>query len=216
MMRPKRITLAPQAVDADGIAQSQTPAAGGVQSLTLNGALVSGGVVTFATPQHVTITATLNETARTFTVTGTDRRGRALTETIAGPNATVAVGAENFATVTGITVDNNTAGAITAGVDGTCEGPWIPLDIYNDYNVSIAGVISAGDTLTFGVQETYDDVFDKNFTEGGATTFAHATLDGETANAVGVLTSPVPAIRAAITAHTSGTLTFNVISGGSS
>lgn len=103
------------AADPDGISTSQTPAAGGAQNLTITGALASGGVATLGYRRKVTITAAADDSGRTFTVTGTDANGVALTEDITGPNATLVTGAKEFLTVTQISVDANTAGAVTAG-----------------------------------------------------------------------------------------------------
>ena len=102
-------------LDADGIATTQTPAAGGQQDLTLDGAFVTAGVAALPLVSPVTITAVGNETARTFTVIGTDANGRPQAEEIAGPNATSADGVKNFAIVTRIFVDADTAAAVTAG-----------------------------------------------------------------------------------------------------
>jgi hypothetical protein len=103
------------ASDPDGIALSQTPAAGGQQDLALAGAFVTDGVATLPVVSVVSITAAANETARTFTVIGLDANGRPQAEEIAGPNATVAEGVKTFSQVTRIFVDDDTAGAVTAG-----------------------------------------------------------------------------------------------------
>lgn len=103
------------ALDADGIAQSQTPSGGGEQSLTLNGAAVVTGVAYLGYRRTVTVTSAADDSGRTFTVTGTDANGTTITEAITGANATVATGAKEFLTVTGVTTDDNTAGAITVG-----------------------------------------------------------------------------------------------------
>tara|TARA_R110000803_G_scaffold210147_3_gene281230 strand:+ start:5979 stop:6632 length:654 start_codon:yes stop_codon:yes gene_type:complete len=214
MQRPKRITLSPTALDANGISTTQTPAAGGVQSLTMTGVLATGGVATFATPQHVTISAAGVDTTRTFTVTGTDRWGAALTETITGVNTATVAGLKNFATVTGITVDADTASAITAGVDGTCESAWHILSQYDAFNVALGVVVSSGAVLTYTVQHTFDDLQAAGFVQDGANTFNHDSLVANTASNDGHYTNPPSATRMSITAHTSGTVIFNVISGG--
>ena len=104
-------------LDVDSIATSQTPAAGGQQDLTLDGALVTDGIATLPYVGPVSITAAANESARTFTVLGTDANGRPQAEEIAGPNTTTGDGVKNFATVTRIFVDADTAGAVSAGTE---------------------------------------------------------------------------------------------------
>lgn len=114
-VKAKYIAADTTAADADGVCQSQTPAAGGEQNLTINGALSSGGVATFTAARLITIASAADDSARTFTVTGTDVNGVAQTETIAGP-ATTVTGTLYFRTVTQVTVDDDTAGAITVGM----------------------------------------------------------------------------------------------------
>ena len=101
--------------DADSVSLSQTPAAGPNEKLTITGAAASGGVATLGKNNKITITAASNETARTFTITGTGVGGGALTEAITGPNATLTTGVKNFKTITSVAVDANTAGAVTVG-----------------------------------------------------------------------------------------------------
>jgi len=114
-VKAKFIEADTTAADADGVCQSQTPAAGGEQNLTINGALSSGGVATFIAARLITIASASDDSGRTFTITGTDVNGDAQTETIAGP-ATTVTGTLYFRTVTQVTVDDNTAGAITVGM----------------------------------------------------------------------------------------------------
>ena len=117
-VKAKYIAADTTAADADGVCQSQTPAAGGEQALTINGALASGGVATFVAARLITIASASDDSARTFTVTGTDVNGNVQTEVIAGP-ATTVTGTLYFRTVTEVLVDDNTAGAITVGMSNT-------------------------------------------------------------------------------------------------
>ena len=114
-VKAKYIAADTVAADTDGVCQSQTPAAGGEQALTINGALSSGGVATFVAARLITIASASDDSARTFTVTGTDVNGNVQTETIAGP-ATTVTGTLYFRTVTEVLVDDDTAGAITVGM----------------------------------------------------------------------------------------------------
>jgi hypothetical protein len=114
-VKAKFIVADTTAADPDGVCTSQTPAAGGEQDLTIDGALSSGGVATFTAARFITIASAADDSARTFTVTGTDVNGAVQTETIAGPAITV-TGTSYFRTVTQVTVDDDTAGAITVGM----------------------------------------------------------------------------------------------------
>jgi hypothetical protein len=129
----KYIAADTTAADPDGVCQSQTPAAGGVQNLTINGALSSGGVATFVAARFITIASAADDSARTFTVTGTDVNGRVQTEVIAGP-ATTVTGTRYFRTVTQVSVDGNTAGAITVGMANNS------LDVVNAGRIRMRGI----------------------------------------------------------------------------
>ena len=132
-VKAKYIAADTVAADADGVCQSQTPAAGGEQALTINGAQASGGVATFVAARLITIASASDDSGRTFTVTGTDVNGNAQTETIAGP-ATTVTGTKYFRTVTEVLVDDDTAGAITVGMANNS------LDVVYAGRVRIRGV----------------------------------------------------------------------------
>ncbi|RJO60813.1 MAG: hypothetical protein C4542_08165 [Dehalococcoidia bacterium] len=105
------------AFDSDAICLAQTPAAGGSQALTINGTLASSGVATTDVPRHVIIASTADDSARTFTIVGTNDYGDKLTEVVSGPNTATTRGLQRFKTVTSVTVDDDTAGAISVGTD---------------------------------------------------------------------------------------------------
>lgn len=213
MPQVKAITLSPTATDADGIAQSQSPSGAG--NLTINGALASGGSVTLTQAQHVTITSAGNDSARTFTITGTNREGYAQTEAVTGANAGVATSSGNFLTITQIAVDDATAAAVTAGVDGTCESQWYPTDYRAEqFNIGFGVTLSSGANLTYTVQHTFDDVQASDFLEYTANTFNNDTVAGETTAQDGNYTNPPTAIRLAITAHTAGSVTLRIVPNG--
>lgn len=202
----KSITISPVAADPDGIAQSQTPGAAG--NLTINGALASGGVATIPQPAHVTIASAGNDSARTFTVTGTDRYGNAITESITGPNATTVTGTKNFATVTQVAIDAAAAGAITVGNAASLESQWIVWDS-NLPQHSGQVDLSASASMTWELQRTNADVFASGFDEtDDAAATADATQTGKTADGFFYLAGVPVASRIKITSFVSGTAKF--------
>lgn len=210
-MRPLKIAFSMAAADADGICLSQTPAAGGVQSLTINGVLAAGGVATMDVARRVSITSAGNDSGRTFTVTGTDRYGKTQTEAITGPNTTTVIGAKDFKTVTSITIDDNSAGAITVGSGDEAATAWIPLDLYRSpVNVSFAVALSAGASLTYTVQHTLDNPFDGS----AMVALNHATIAAKTVAGDGGYAMPITAIRLFVENFVSGTATFSVAQSG--
>jgi len=115
-VKAKFILADTTAANTDGVCESQTPAGGGAQDLTIDGAQTSGGVATFTAARLITIASTGADDGRTFTVTGTDVNGNAQTETITGPDTATVTGTLYFRTVTTVSVDDDTAGAIIVGM----------------------------------------------------------------------------------------------------
>ena len=72
----------------------------------------------------VTIVSAADDSAHTFTVTGTDMNGQTQTETIAGVNAATATGTKIFKTVAGVSVDGDAA-ALSIGA----------ISVYDSFNV---------------------------------------------------------------------------------
>jgi len=204
-MRPIRNVYTLVASDTDGICASQTPLAAG--ALTINGVLASGGTVTLSTPQHVSVDCAGADSGRTFTVTGTDFIGQALTESIAGSASSQTKGTSNFKTITSVTVDAATAGAITVGVLGECETPWIPLNTWaNPFQYAYTVDVT---TATFTVEGTLTNVQDTTVTPIPFTVEASGSID-----VTGNSTNVTRAVRVKVTAFTTGTVTFEVLQPG--
>lgn len=210
------ITLTMAAPVANGICLSQKPSAGGVQSLVLNGSLVVSGVAVMDVARAVAITSTGNESALTFTITGTNYMGITQTETLAGPNATTVSSALYYQTVTRITVSGNTAGNITVGTNGQATSPWFPT-CYDRYPVlSLVCDVSSGATLNYTVQFTGDNLQVVNGRiNRNASILAVAQnqteLINQTVSNTGVLISGVCGVRIVLNSWTSGSVTMNVI-----
>lgn len=209
-MRPKTITITISATDADGVCQSQTPAAGGAQSLTINGALAASGVATFTQPRHVSITSDGNDSGRTFTVTGTDRNGLALTETITGPNTTTVNGTKNFKTVTAVSVDDDTAGAITVGDADELETQWYPHNyVCPEFNVGMHLQMSSSADFTWSLEHTLAHVQATDFDEHDADPFTDGVVN-EVGSGSTSVTKRVTASRIKVVDHTSGNFDWRI------
>lgn len=204
-MRPISNTYTILASTANGVCLSQTPLSAG--SLTIAGGLAFGGSVILATPQHVSISCAGADSGRSFVVAGTEFNGAALTETIAGSAAGITSGTKNFKTITSVTVDAATAGAVTVGILGTLETPWIPLNHYqNPFGYSYS--VDVG-TATFSVEGTLTDVQDSAATVVPFTVEASGSIDVSSSK-----TAVVRAVRVKVTAFTSGAITFIVMQAG--
>lgn len=153
-MRPIFATVGPlAAASANAICLSQTPAAAG--ALVLNGATVSGGVATLDNARRVLITCVGNESAKTFTLTGTSYNGKVQSETLTGPNATTVQSALDYKTVTSITISAAAAGAITVGTSAVASSRWLRLDNWAFPQVAIQCDVTG--TVNYTVQQTLDD-----------------------------------------------------------
>jgi hypothetical protein len=91
----------------------------------------------------------------------------------------------------------------------------IPLDNYSPtFNIGIGCALSAGASLTYKLQYTYDDVQAAAFSPATAVWFDHATLVSKTTSSDGNIVVPVTAVRLNVTPYTSGTVTMTVIQAG--
>lgn len=150
-MRPITVSIGPSLNNsATSIATSQTPSGAG--NLTLNGALVTGGVAVLPTPQRVLITTT--DSTRTFTITGTTLTGSLLTEVVKSSGTNV-VSTLDYATVTSIAISAAAGAAVTVGTNGTGSTPWARMDEWANTQVSIQ--INVTGTVNYTLQSSMDD-----------------------------------------------------------
>ena len=87
--------------DDDGICANQGNSSSPFD-FTLDGALVSSGAATFTTGREISFTSADNNSADTFTITGTDNDGESITEDVTGPNNSTVYSTKFFKTVTAI------------------------------------------------------------------------------------------------------------------
>lgn len=104
---------------------------------------------------------------------------------------------------------------ITVTVSSQAASKPIPLDTYQDpFNVAIGVVLSAGASLTYSVQHTFDNVWASDFDASTATWFNNSGLTSKTTSLDGNYNMPVTAIRLNVTTYSSGTATMTVIQAG--
>lgn len=100
-----------------------------------------------------------------------------------------------------------------AGATGV--SPPIPLNNYSTpFSVGVGCDVSAGGSLTYSVEHTYDDVFAAGFAPASATWFSNSGITAQTTDKDGTYSSPVVAVRLNVTAWTSGSVTMTVIQAG--
>ena len=205
-MRPKTITLTMATADRNGISLSQSPSGAG--NLTITGYYASGGVATLDVPRHVSVYSASGDTGRTFTVYGTNRYGVSISETIVGPAAgATAKGTKNFKTVTRVAVDDATAGNVEIGTADELESQPIIVHEEIDWQVSI----STGASLTYELQYTQTNLLNPDLCEDDAIWKGCGDSQNNDVSSAYQLAIPdgrIPAVRLALKAFTSGTVTF--------
>jgi len=135
------------ALDADGI--SVAAAVGNNAALVIGGALSSGGSVTLSHGRVVTILSAGDDSAKSFTVTGTDVNSDAQTESITGANAGTATGSKYFLTISGISAVGNPAGNVSAGVNASAADViWAGRARFQGLNLVCTGTAGVLDFLT--------------------------------------------------------------------
>jgi len=196
-MKPKTITHAFATADVDSICTAATPGSAG--NMTINSTLKNNGICTMDVPRHLSITSDGNDTGVTFTITGTNRYGAALTETITGPSSTTVTGVENFATVTQVAISGAGTGSISVGTSSSAQFQWVPVDYRIGVQYSTNANISAGSAFV-DIEGTLENPFGASFDERTAVT--QDVADG-----------PVRAIRCAVTeiGGSGATVTLHVV-----
>ena len=135
------------ALDADGI--SVAAAVGNNAALVIGGALASGGSVTLSHGRIVTILSAGDDSAKSFTVTGTDVNSDSQTESITGANAGTATGSKYFLTISGISAVGNPAGNVSAGVNASAaDAIWAGRARFQGINLVCTGTAGVLDFLT--------------------------------------------------------------------
>lgn len=154
----------PQALVANNIATSQTPAAAGSITLTAGTSVTSytrtdgTTVLQLDCPRAVSVTTgTGSPTTANFTVSGYDYYGQSMTEVIASSStqSTTVSGKKAFYQISGVTVSGGTVVAITMGTTDVLGSPVRILDLgyivhagYNNTLADNAGTAVAAVTTT--------------------------------------------------------------------
>ena len=154
---------APDVADPNGICEAQSGAAG---ALTLDGALVSGGVATLDVPRNIVIDSGGVDTA-VLTITGTDAYGNTIVENITLNGTTAVAGKKAFKTVTSVVSSATISNGAFVGTGDVLGLPvFLPGTAYvlkeledgaaPTAGTLVAGVSTAATATTGDVRGTYD------------------------------------------------------------
>ena len=161
-MRPVIFSFPTQTVN--GVCATQTTTATD-QSLVLNGSLsnFNAGVTPFAVTvapgiqRTLTITSTGNISTATFTITGIDTSGYAVSTTLTGPNNATATTVAEFFKVTAISVGTIATSAFTVGVGITGTSRWAMVDTFQN-PVVVTVAINTVTSAPVSIQHTFDPI----------------------------------------------------------
>lgn len=132
-----------------------------VTAITASGAAagnVSAGLsgsTTLDTPRRVIITSAGNDSAKTFTIRGTDWNGRTISETVTGANAGIAQSAYDYKTVTYVAISAAAAGAVKVGTNGVASSRPLILDSFANAPTAIQTDVTG--TVNYTVQQSLDN-----------------------------------------------------------
>jgi hypothetical protein len=163
-MRPAIFSFPTQTVN--GVCATQTTTTTD-QPLALNGSLsnFNAGVTPFEAivapgiQRAITLTSTGNISTSTFTITGIDTSGYAVSTTLTGPNNGTATTVAEFFKVTAISVGTIATSAFTVGVGITGTSRWAVVDTFqNPVAVSVAITMNTATTSLVTVQRTFDPI----------------------------------------------------------
>lgn len=194
-MRTLERTCSVITADRDGIAQAQTT--GGAANLTLNGAGVTSGVATLTPPRRVRIFSGGNIAAVVFTITGTDRAGHVITDTITGVNNSTVATNKIFRTVTQVAAGAAVGTNAEVGWNDESISAWIILGSYSHRNFAWtlhAFATSSGGTISFDVEGTSQNLL-RDQVHGDHPDHLITLAAAQTANYLSNNSAPIAAVR---------------------
>jgi hypothetical protein len=103
---------------------------------------------------------------------------------------------------------------VTQTVTGVGISAPIPMDHYiSPFNIGFGVVVSAGATVSYTIQHTFNDVFAADFNPATATWFPHEDLVSQNSNQDGNYAFPIRAMRVNV-GTSNGTVTLTAIQAG--
>lgn len=153
-MRPVVTSVGPLAA-ASATNIRTASAIAGAGAVTLNGALVSGGIATLDKARRVIFTSSGNDSGITFTTVGTNNSGNAIGEVVTGSNGGAASTVLDYKTLSSVTASGAAAGTVAIGTNGVAASPWVRLDDWGPQGAAIQCDVNG--TVNYTVQQTLDD-----------------------------------------------------------
>ena len=199
------ITLPTLSQDPNGCFADQTPS--GAEALSLDGALVVGGVCIHNAPQKISIEGGDNNSGVVVTIVGTNADNQVQKEDLTLSNGATVHSVYYYKKIESITTDGATAGDIEGGplsAQGAVSKVLVPDT--DNYWAQYAVEIDIT-TATYTVEYTFDNTPIGVATVGDTpeTWNDHEVLAAKTADAVSNIALPVSGFRLKFSAWTTGT-----------
>ena len=184
-MMKRTVSVGPYAAaNASIIATGQVVAANGLFTLAST---------VMDTPRRLLITSSGNDSAVTFTITGTTFGQSVTTETILGPNTGTVLTVTDWATITSVTAS---AGTTTVSLGTSAANPggsaWVKFDGWAGGSAFIQCSLSG--TMSYTIQTTNDDPNDP--TTVNSTTIQGVVWDSNQPGIVGSITTTTTSLPA--------------------
>ena len=210
MAIPKRLTFA--AASTTYIALAQTLAGAGDMILNGTGAEVSPTrrmrLTGSGFARVVTLTSTGNISGVNFTITGTDIRGAALTETIAGPNNNTVSTTGNFYSVTSISANGAVGTNTSAGIGNTGVSQWVQVD-YQLTPANIGLGVNVTGTINWTIRQTTANAQTSEPIAAEVLDHPDTNLVAQTVSRQGNYAFPFGYFKLVVNSATGGSLTFD-------
>jgi hypothetical protein len=144
---------------------------------------VNGLLATLDTPRRLLLTTSADDSAKTFTITGTDWNGSVVTETLTGVNNSTTYTVYDYKTITSIWISAASAGTVTFGTNGIASSRPIFLDRYALAPTALQVTVSG--TANYTVQQTLDDPNQVGYTSTTWVNYPESSMASATATAQG-------------------------------
>jgi len=162
----------------------------------------------------ISLTSTGNISAVNFTIVGTDIRGAAKTEVIAGPNNNTVYTTGFFYSVTSVTASGAVGTNTSIGIGTTGRSQWTKVDYQLTPTAIGLGITVSNTDLTWTVVQTTQNVETAEPDANSIINNADTNLVSQTTSRQGNYVVPFGAFRLNIASSTVGTVKFNVYQAG--
>ena len=156
----------------------------------------------------ITLTSTGNISAVNFTITGTDIRGAALSEVIAGPNINTVSTTNNFYSVTSIAASAAVGTATSAGIGDTGTSQWIRVN-YQITPVAIGLGVNVTGAINWTIKQTTSNVETSEPIAAEISNHSDIDLVAQGVSRQGNYTVPFGAFKLTVNSASGGSLTFD-------